>query len=105
VDVYTHRVRQAVGALTATLGGIDALVFTAGVGENAAAVRAASCRGLECLGIEVDPDANEQCRPDADVAQPGSRVRVLVIATREDVTMLREVMLVVGTPAPAGAAR
>ena len=67
VDVYTHRVRQAVGALTATLGGIDALVFTAGVGENAAAVRAASCRGLECLGLELDPDANERCRPDADV--------------------------------------
>jgi acetate kinase len=105
VDVYTYRVRQAVGALTASLGGIDALVFTAGVGENAAAVRAASCRGLECLGLELDPDANEQCRPDADVARPGSRVRVLVIAAREDVTMLREVMQVVGTPAPAGAPR
>jgi acetate kinase len=105
VDVYTHRVRQAVGALTATLGGIDALVFTAGVGENAAAVRAVSCRGLECLGIELDPDANERCRPDADVARPGSRARVLVIAAREDVTMLREVMQVVGTPAAAEAAR
>jgi acetate kinase len=105
VDVYTHRVRQAVGALAATLGGIDTLVFTAGVGENAAAVRAASCRGLECLGVELDPDANEECLPDADVARPGSGVRVLVIAAREDVTMLREVMQVVGTPAPAGAVR
>jgi len=105
VDVYTHRVRQAIGALTATMGGIDALVFTAGVGENAAAVRAESCRGLECLGIELDRDTNEQCRPDADVARPGSRVRVLVTAAREDVTMLREVMQVVGAPAPAGAAR
>jgi acetate kinase len=105
VDVYTHRVRQAVGALTASLGGIDALVFTGGVGENAAAVRAASCQGLECLGIQLDPEANEQCRSDSDVARPGSRVRVLVIAAREDVTMLREVMRVIGTPAPAGAAR
>jgi acetate kinase len=105
VDVYTHRIRAAVGALTATLGGIDALVFTAGVGENAAAVRAESCRGLEFLGLELDPDANEQCRPDADVARSGSRVRVLVIAAREDVTMLREVMQVVGTRVPAGAAR
>lgn len=104
-DVYTHRVRQAVGALTATLGGLDALVFTAGVGENAASVRAESCRGLECLGIELDAEANGRCRPDADVARPGSRVRVLVIAAREDVTMLREVMRVVGTPAPSGAAR
>jgi acetate kinase len=89
--------------LTATLGGIDALVFTAGVGENAAAVRAASCRGLACLGIELDPDANERCQPDTDVARLGSRARVLVITAREDVTMLREVMQVVGTPAPAGA--
>jgi acetate kinase len=105
VDVYTHRVRQAIGALTASLGGIDALVFTAGVGENAADVRAASCRGLECLGIELDPDANERCQPDADVARTDSRVRVLVIAAREDVTMLREVMRVVGTPAPAGASQ
>jgi acetate kinase len=105
VDVYTHRVRQDVGALTASLGGIDALVFTGGVGENAAAVRAASCQGLECLGIQLDPEANEQCRSDSDVARPGSRVRVLVIAAREDVTMLREVMRVIGTPAPAGAAR
>ncbi len=105
LDVYTHRVRQAVGALTATLGGIDALVFTAGVGENAPAVRAASCEGLECLGIELDRDANDRRQPDADVARRGSSARVLVIAAREDVTMLREVMQVVGTPAPAGAAR
>jgi acetate kinase len=96
LDVYTHRVRQAIGALTVTLGGIDALVFTAGVGENSAEVRAASCRGLECLGIELDTVANDRCRPDADVARRGSRARILVIATREDLTMLGEVMKVIG---------
>ena len=91
VDVYTHRVRQAIGALAATLGGIDALVFTAGVGENSAEVRAAACRGLEFLGLALDPAANSSCRTDADVARPGSRARILVIAAREDVTMLAEV--------------
>jgi acetate kinase len=82
VDVYAHRVRQAVGALAATLGGVDALVFTAGVGENSAAVREASCAGLEHLGLELDPEANARCRPDADVARPGSGARILVVAAR-----------------------
>ena len=96
LDVYAHRVRAAIGALTATLGGIDALVFTAGVGEHAAEVRAASCRGLECLGLELDADANARCRADADVARRDSRARILVIATREDLTMLAEVIRVIG---------
>jgi acetate kinase len=96
-DVYTHRVRQAIGALAATLGGIDALVFTAGVGENSAEVRAASCRGLECLGLELDAEANARAHPDVDVARSGSPARILVIATREDLTMLREVMRVIAS--------
>ncbi|MBL8799121.1 MAG: acetate kinase [Planctomycetia bacterium] len=94
--VYVRRVRQTIGALTVTLGGLDALVFTAGVGEHATEVRAAICTDLECLGLTLDPAANAACRPDADVASRASRGRVLVIATREDVTMLREVVQVVG---------
>jgi acetate kinase len=104
LDVYTHRVRQAVGALAVTLGGVDALVFTAGVGENSAEVRAASCRGLACLGLELDEESNATCRPDADVARPGSPARILVIATREELSMLDEVMRVIGTRVPRGPA-
>jgi acetate kinase len=51
LGIYTHRVRQAVGALAVTMGGVDALVFTAGVGEHAGEVRASICAGLECLGL------------------------------------------------------
>ena len=91
LDTYTHRVRQAIGAFAVTMGGVDALVFTAGVGEHSAEVRKAICAGLECLGLELDERVNAECRPDADVARPGSRGRIFVIATREDVTMLREV--------------
>jgi acetate kinase len=94
--VYTRRVRQAIGALTVTLGGVDALVFTAGVGEHAAEVRQTICAGLECLGLELDGQDNATCRPDADVAHHNSRGRILVIATREDVTMLQEVIQVIG---------
>jgi acetate kinase len=103
--IYTHRVRQAIGALAVTLGGVDALVFTAGVGENAAEIRQSVCTGLECLGLELDAQANSACRPDSDVAQSNSRRRILVIATREDITMLREVMQVLGSDRPIGAAR
>jgi acetate kinase len=95
--VYVHRVRQTIGALAATLGGIDAVVFTAGVGEHAGDDREAVCAGLECVGLELDRQANAACRPDADVARGSSRGRILVIATREDVTMLQEVVRVLDT--------
>jgi acetate kinase len=96
LGIFAHRVRQAIGAFAVTMGGVDALVFTAGVGEHAAEIRASICDGLHCLGLEMDAQANAACRPDADVASQGSRGRVLVIATREDVTMLREVIRVLG---------
>jgi acetate kinase len=96
--VYTHRVRQAVGALAATMGGVDALVFTAGVGEHAAEIRGTVCAGLEFLGLELDAEANAARRPDADVARRDSRGRILVIAAREDVTMLRDVIRLIGGP-------
>jgi acetate kinase len=95
IELYAHRVRQAIGALTVTMGGIDALVFTAGVGEHSAEIRKAICDGLECLGLEIDVPANDACRPDADIASHTSRGRILVITTREDRTMLREVIAVI----------
>jgi acetate kinase len=97
LGIYTHRVRQAIGAFAVTMGGVDALVFTAGVGEHAAEVRASICVGLQCLGLEIDARANDACRPDADIAGPTSRGRILVIATREDITMLHEVVQVLQT--------
>ncbi len=95
IAIYVHRVRQAIGALAVTLGGLDAVVFTAGVGENAAEIRMASCQGLDCLGVELDVDANARCHPDADVARRASRARVLVIAAREDLAMLSDVVRIV----------
>jgi acetate kinase len=90
VEVYVHRIRQTVGAMAATLGGVDALVFTAGVGEHAAEIRKRVCENLNYLGLEIDRTANETCKPDADVAKPASAARILVIATREDLTIMRE---------------
>jgi acetate kinase len=91
VDVYVHRIRQTVGAMAATLGGVDALIFTAGVGEHAAVIRARVCENLSHLGLALDHAANEVRQPDADIALPASTGRILVIATREDVTIVREI--------------
>ena len=96
LDIYAHRARQTIGAMAATLGGIDTLVFTAGIGENAAEVRQRICVGLEGIGLELDPEVNAAHRPDADVARPGSRGRILLIATREDLMIMRETVRVLG---------
>lgn len=91
IGIYVHRVQQAIGALAATLGGVDALVFTAGVGEHAAEIRARVCDRLGHLGLALDARANAGARPDADVATAASPARILVIASREDLTILREI--------------
>lgn len=94
LDIYVHRLRKMIGAMAVTMGGVDALVFTAGVGEHAATIRESACHGLECLGLHLDASVNAGCRPDADVAAPHSPGRILVIATREDLTIVRETVRV-----------
>lgn len=89
--VYTYRVAATVAAMTSALGGLDALVFTAGVGENVPAVRAEVCRRLAFLGVELDEAANEAGVPDADISARASRVRVAVVHAREDVVVARAV--------------
>lgn len=91
LEVYTVRVKDAVGALAVTLGGIDALVFTAGVGEHSAVLRAAVCDGLECLGLRLDACKNAACAPDNDIAAGDSTGRIFVIHTREELMIAREV--------------
>jgi acetate kinase len=98
VDVYVHRIVRTVGAMAAMLGGVDALVFTAGVGERAVEIRKRVCEKLGYLGLELDQAANETCKPDADISMPASKARILVIATREDLTIMRETRRLVGSP-------
>src|ERR671922_87205 len=87
--VYTYRIAGAVAAMAVALGGLDALVFTAGVGEGSAYVRAEICARLGFLGVELDAAANESAVPDADVASPTSSVRVVVVHAREDLVAAR----------------
>lgn len=89
-DVYTNRLRKYVGAYLAVLGRVDAIAFTAGVGENAAAIRADALSGLEPLGIEVDAAANEARSSQARIiSTPLSRTTVLVVPTNEELAIAK----------------
>ena len=89
LSVFCYRVAAAVASSTAALGGLDALVFTAGIGEGSALVREQVCVRLAHLGVELDRAANREARPDTDVAADGSPARVWVIHTREDAIAAR----------------
>ena len=91
LDVYIHRLRGAIAAMTASLGGLDLLVFTGGVGERAPVVRALTAEGLGFLGVALDPAANEGGPEDREIGAAGGSVRVLVVAAREDLEIAREV--------------
>ncbi len=89
-DMYVHSLRRHIGAMLATLGGLDALVFSGGVGENSAAVRAAACTQFEFLGLKLDLDKNAQSPADQDIAAPDSAVRVLIVQAQEDWAIAKE---------------
>lgn len=87
VGYFCHRILRETGSLTAALGGLDALVFTGGIGENAAPVRAQVCAGLGWLGLDFDADANAAGQ--GRISAPGSQVTALVIATNEELVIAR----------------
>jgi acetate kinase len=93
--VYLHRIRHYVGAYLAQLGGADAIVFTAGVGENNPAVRAGALAGLDGLGIRVDARRNESPSRDARViSTDDSPIAVLVVPTNEELEIARQALAV-----------
>lgn len=97
LEVYCHRLRLYLGGYTAVLGRVDAVVFTAGVGENSPQVRERALADLEVLGIELDQQANaERSSAARDIATPGSPVRVLVVPTDEELEIARQAVAVVG---------
>jgi acetate kinase len=98
LDVYLHRLRAGIGAMAATLEGLDALVFTGGVGERSARVRELACEGLSHLGVAIDAARNDAVDGDADVRANGSRVGVLVVRSREDLEIARQARAVLQGP-------
>ncbi|MBW4553096.1 MAG: acetate kinase [Aphanocapsa sp. GSE-SYN-MK-11-07L] len=97
-DLYIHRLRGQIGAMLAALGGLDVLVFTAGVGENSPAVRAAASEPFKFLGLELDPAQNAANLIDQDIATPESTVRVVVVHTQEDWAIAQECWRLIAQP-------
>jgi acetate kinase len=89
-DLYIHRLRSLLGSMWMSLGNVDALIFTAGVGENAALVRSRVCAELTWLGIEIDEVKNQSIHADGDIATENALVRVLILRTQEDWAIARD---------------
>jgi acetate kinase len=106
LDVYVHRLRGCIASMAAAMGGLDVLVFTGGVGENAAQVRAETVTGLRFLGLEIDPTLNANLVADGEISAASAEVPTLVIKAREDIEVAREVRKVLSSiPRPAQAER
>lgn len=101
LEMFVHRLRAGIGAMLGSLGGIDALIFTGGIGENAVGVRARACESFRFLGLELDAGKNARARGDEDIARQESRVRVLVIRAQEDWAIARECWRIVRRRAEA----
>ena len=95
LDVYLHRLVREIGAMTASAGGLDVLVFTGGIGEHAPELRAEAGRRLAHLGVVLDEAANA-ATADADITAPGASVQTVVVRAAEDVEIAREVRRVLG---------
>jgi acetate kinase len=94
--IFANRVAGAVAAMATALDGVDAVVFTAGIGERSAAMRELICRRLRFLGVDLDPTANATAEPDAEIARAGSAVRIVVLRSREELVIAREARRLLG---------
>lgn len=92
LELFASSVRKYIGAYAVTMGALDAIVFTAGVGENGPQMRERICRGLEVLGVRIDPEKNDFKGEQRDITANGSRVKVLVIPTNEELMIARETL-------------
>ncbi|MDL2209266.1 acetate/propionate family kinase [Desulfovibrio sp. OttesenSCG-928-O18] len=92
VDHFAHEVKKYIGAYCAVMNGVDAIVFTGGIGENAVKVRERICRNMDYLGIALDVSHNAVQRREAEISAPESRVRLFVIPTNEEIIVARETL-------------
>ena len=98
LTLFSHRVAAAVAAMATSLGGLDALVFTGGIGENSTVVRRLVCARLALLGVRLDEQANAGTTPDAELGLPDAAVRVIALRSREELVIAREARRVLARP-------
>ena len=95
-DVFTYNVRKLIGAYAAAMGGVDGIIFTAGVGENDGAVRLDSCKGLEFMGVKIDEEANKLRGKEVVISTADSHVKVMIIPTDEELMIASDTAAIVG---------
>ena len=96
VDIFCYRLRKYIAAYVGVLGGVDAVAFAGGIGENAPSVRARSLEGLDALGLRIDPERNEGVgQKDAEISPPGAASRVFVVPTNEELLIARDTFHIV----------
>ena len=95
LEVYTYRIQKFIGAYIVALGGVDTLVFTAGIGENSEDIRKLICQGLECFGIKIDSKKNVELNRPSDIVEiqsEDSQVKIVIVATNEELQIAREIL-------------
>jgi acetate kinase len=95
-DVFTYNVRKLIGAYAAAMGGVDGIIFTAGVGENDRSVRLDSCKGLEFMGVKIDEEANKLRGKEVVISTADSHVKVMIIPTDEELMIASDTAAIVG---------
>lgn len=94
-ELYEYRIRKYIGSYVAAMDGVDAIVFTAGIGENTPSLRTALCDHLSYLGVEIDPELNKLRGQDLEISTPNSKVKVFVIPTDEELVIARDTAAIV----------
>ena len=92
LNMYNYRIKKYIGAYAAAMGGVDIIVWTAGVGENQVGTRLEACSGLEFLGVKMDAEANKVRGEEAIISTPDSKVTVCVIPTDEELMIAKDTM-------------
>ena len=92
LNMYNYRIKKYIGAYAAAMGGVDIIVWTAGVGENQVGTRLEACSGLEFLGVKIDAEANKVRGEEAIISTPDSKVTVCVIPTDEELMIAKDTM-------------
>ena len=90
VKAYSYGIKKYIGAYTAAMGGVDAIVFGGGIGRNSASVRQQALEGLECFGVQLDPVKNAAASGGSDISADGSKVRIYVVDTNEEIIVARK---------------
>ena len=90
IDIFAYRVKKYIGSYVAAMGGVDAIVFTAGLGENSAFMREKICNGLEFLGTRIDTAKNNVRGADTEISVDGAKVKIFLIPTNEELVIARD---------------